>query len=208
MAAPHPVSWTLARLLHPLTRSGLLKEASTTALLPASALGIRAVEELHQQAVAMLNFQESPPEHLHGRLAFNVLPWKDDSGEEPLGGELAWEVGQLLGLEPSCCALQLLLLSAFHGHAYSIRAHLEEERSAEELRAELSGGGVRLSDDPPSLLDAQEGDPVLAHVAPSDKTKSHWLWAVSDSMGAGAAGSIVQQVERLAGGVPVLRSVD
>jgi hypothetical protein len=102
----------------------------------------------------------------------------------------------------------VLLMPTFHGDAYSVRVELEEKRSAAELTALLEGAGVPVAHAPPTLLDALEEQSLRAHVVPSGPARSHWLWAVSDSMGAGAAQEIVRQVERLAGRVPVLRSVE
>lgn len=46
-------------------------------------------------AMGVLNFQEISEENLHGRLAFNVLPWDDAVYGGALAEDLAWEVGCL-----------------------------------------------------------------------------------------------------------------
>ena len=206
VATPHPVAATLVRLLQPLSVAGLLREAVATVLLPAASMGARALEELHEQAVGVLNFQELPEEHLHGRLAFNVLPWDDAVHGGALAEELAWEVGCLLRRAPTPCAIQLLRVSAFHGYAFSVRVTLESDVSRSELLEHLKGEHVQIATGSISLSEAMNADSVVVNASPAGSPRSYWLWAVADSLGAVAAANIVGQVEQHAAQVPVIRS--
>jgi len=207
VATPHPVAATLVRLLQPLSAAGLLREAVATILLPAASLGPRAVDELQQQAVGVLNFQEVPENHLHGRLAFNVLPWDHAVYGEASGEDLAWEVGCLLRRPPMQCAIQLLRVSTFHGYAFSVRVALESDVSQSELLQHLKGEHVQIATGEVSLTEATNSSSVVVAALPAGSPRSYWLWAVADSMGAVAAANIVEVVEQRVAQVPVIRSV-
>lgn len=207
VAAPHPVAATLVRLLQPLSGAGLLHEAAATVLLPAASLGPRAVEELQQQAVGVLNFQDLPDDHLHGRLAFNVLPWDDAEHGGASAEDLAWEVGCLLGRSSSQCSIQLLRVSTFHGYAFSIRVTLESDVSPSELLQHLKGEHVQIATGNVSLVEAMNGTSVVVTASPAGAPRSYWLWAVADSLGAVAAANIVDLVEQCAAQVSLTGKV-
>jgi len=206
VATPQPVAATLARLLDPLCAAGLLRDAAATALHPAASLGAPAVEELHQQAVGVLNFHELPEEHLHGRLAFNVLPWDHAVHSGAPAEDLVWEVGQLLGKTPAPCAVHLLIVPAFYGYAFSVRLTLESDLPASELLQHLKGEHVEIATDSVSLSEAMNSSSVMVSASTAGSPRSFWLWAVADSLGAVAAANIVDQIEHAAAQVPVLRS--
>jgi aspartate-semialdehyde dehydrogenase len=204
LAAPQPVASTLARLLHPLSRAGLLQEAGATVLLPAAALGLEAVKELHQQAVEVMSFQVPPEEHLKRQLAFNVLPWEDPLRAESasLAEDLAMEVGRLLQREDSPCDLQLLLVPAFHGFGFSLRLSLEKAIPVDEVMDRLQGEGIEVGDGAASTKDALESEHILVSRARLVSPHVCRLWAVADSLGAGAADNVVRLVEHLSSGAP------
>ena len=71
---PHSASIVLARVLSRLHRSFGLLRASVTILEPASERGSAGVDELQEQTVGLLNFQQVQHRVFSGQLAFNLLP--------------------------------------------------------------------------------------------------------------------------------------
>lgn len=202
VAAPQPPAFTLAALLAPPARAGMLAAASATVLLPAATLGDKALEELYQQSVALLNFTELPRAHLGAQLAFNVQPWEHPArpGSGGLAEDLAWEVGRFLPEGAPPVDLNLLLAPAFHGHAYSIRLELAGGADAGDLAESLRSSGIGVAPGgPASPAEVVESAKVQVSRLRSVRPGTCWLWAVADSLGSGAAESIRRLAASLAG---------
>src|SRR5256712_5505509 len=98
IATPHPVSQLLSTLLAPLRRHGGLREASAVVLQPASHFDAAGIDELYQQAISLMNFQEMPKEIFGRQLAFNVLPaWPQEEGGTP-GEDRPGLEGEIMGI--------------------------------------------------------------------------------------------------------------
>lgn len=200
LAVPQPVSTTLATLLDPLVRDALVVSAHATVLLPASSLGERAAEELYQQTLGLLNFTELPRQRLAHQLAFNILPWEDPTrpGSRGLATALAREVEALLGAGAPACDLQLLLAPTFHGYGYSVRLQARAGTGEAEVAERLQAAGLHVAREggaPASPVEAlQQGEQVLISRLHRVAEDAIWVWAVADSLGAGAAENLVQVV--------------
>ncbi len=205
LAAPHPVAFSLAQLLHPLTAAGLLRHASASVLLPAAALGAKAVEELHQQTLAVLSFQEPPKEHLRDQLAFNTLPLGAGAGNP--GHRIAKEISAVLGEGAAPCDVQLLLVPSYNGYGFSLHVSLTEELTCDTLRKRLASEGVRLAQQSATPRQALEHNEILVGPVEAASSRAHWIWAVADSLGAGAAENVVGLVDHLAGDLTVKQEV-
>src|SRR5215471_634067 len=71
---PHPATIVIARLLWRLNHSFGLRSCSLTLLEPASERGNSGVDELQEQTVSLLNFQNVEKKVFAGQLSFNILP--------------------------------------------------------------------------------------------------------------------------------------
>jgi aspartate-semialdehyde dehydrogenase len=77
----HPAAIVLGLLLTRAVNSAGVRTAVATILEPASEQGRRGMDELHQQTVNLLSFQQLPKEVFDSQVAFNVLPrYGDQSG--------------------------------------------------------------------------------------------------------------------------------
>jgi aspartate-semialdehyde dehydrogenase len=202
VGAPHPVAATLASILFPLAHAGLLCGAGATVLLPASALGEKAVEELYRQTLGLLNFTDWPRDQLAHQLAFNVLPFEDPArpGSASLAEDIGAEIARLLGDDAPGCDVQLLLAPTFNGFGYSLRLASPPRVSAPELSRCLAAAGLSISgtaEDPVTPVDAvrREGT-LVSRIRPAGDGVC-WLWAVADSLGDGAAENVVCLAEEL-----------
>jgi aspartate-semialdehyde dehydrogenase len=201
IAAPQPAAATLATLLAPLARERWLEGVTAIVLAPASELGEKAVEELYQQSVALLNFSEFPRERLGAQLAFNILSWDRPSRSNRLGTaeDVAEDVARLLPHGAPRVDVELLLAPTFHGYGYSLHLRLAKEIDTETLKAALVADGVRVTPEGPAspvevMHDGAARVSRLRQVRPS----GHWMWAVADSLGERAAGNAVRLAEHLA----------
>src|SRR5213075_2829472 len=71
---PHPAAIVLVRVLAKLQQRFGIQTASVTILQPASERGSAGVDELQEQTVELLNFQQVQNRVFSGQLAFNILP--------------------------------------------------------------------------------------------------------------------------------------
>src|ERR1700732_1592530 len=69
----HPAAVTLALLLLRARKAGVIRSAVATVFEPASEQGQKGMDELHQQTVNLLSFQNLPKEVFDVQVAFNMV---------------------------------------------------------------------------------------------------------------------------------------
>src|SRR5271157_1978894 len=141
----HPAAIVLALLLLRVQRAGQITRAVVTAFEPASEHGRRGMDELHEQTVNLLSFQQLPRTVFDAQVAFNML---DRYGEKSSSSLVSVETRiqrhfrTIVGESLAVPSLMLLHAPIFHGHAFSIYIELEQSVQLEELVAALSGDHV------------------------------------------------------------------
>jgi aspartate-semialdehyde dehydrogenase len=176
-----------------------------------SGTGRRAVDELADQAHAMLHQIDPPaPEVYPHRIANNVLPQVEmfRAGDDYTTEErkMINETHKILGddsvrISPTCVRVPVPV-----GHSQSINVRTREDLPPERCRELLSGApSVTVVDDPadgvyPLASDAAGRDDVLVGRVRRDPTEERTLnlWVVSDNLRKGAALNAVQLAELLA----------
>ena len=189
---PHPLSLVLYDLLRPVDRGPGIDEAVAVVLRPAADYGKAGVEELRQQTVHVLNFDEMPVETFGRQLAFNIVPDPALSCAIPgLEQEIPTQVAQMLGWERERLTLRFLAAPLFYGHGVELRlrtpngAELDEVRRAlaESDLAPRQGGG-------PSIwtpLEVANERAIRVGDLSADGLGGFWIWAVAGRSGARAA---------------------
>src|SRR3989441_4265975 len=119
---PHPAAIVLGRVLADLHNKFVVQSAAVTVLEPASERGNAGVDELQEQTVNLLNFQQVENKVFGGQLAFNILPEEENSArtESRILEQLDSIVGKTVP-KPAVLALQA---PVFHSHAYSMSVDL------------------------------------------------------------------------------------
>ena len=197
-AVPHPLALVLAEVLHPLHRELGLAEATAVVIRPAADFGRKAVEELRDQTVCLLNFSQVPVTTLGRQLAFNIVP---DAllaaGQRGLESRINREVSDLLGWAESRFAVKLLAASVFYGHGIQLRFRLARDASLEEVRSVLEQDGLlRSSAAKPAAtpLDVTDEMRMSLSELSEDGMGAYWLWVVAGETAARGA----QRAVRLA----------
>ncbi|HEY0786235.1 MAG TPA: Asd/ArgC dimerization domain-containing protein [Acidobacteriaceae bacterium] len=188
----HIAATALALIVARLQDLGAVRSVWATALEPSSEHGRAAVDELHQQTVTLLNFQNMPKEIYDLQVAFNVTP---GLGEQAKIDLLAIETGirrhyeLLSGGRLPHAGIQLLQVPAFHGYGLSIGVELERGVSLEHFEAALGGEHIDVilgENDPPSNLSSAGQDEILVRVRPADAIEAlptrFWVWAAFDNL--------------------------
>jgi aspartate-semialdehyde dehydrogenase len=175
-----------------------------------SGTGQRAVEELHDQARAVLEAQELPaPSVYPHQIAFNVLPqverFKDGDDYTTEERKMMAETRKILGDESIGISATCVRVPVYTGHSESVNVQTRKALSPEECRELLGGApGVTVVDDPadaiyPLAIDVAGRDDVLVGRIRRDPSHERCLnlWVVGDNLRKGAATNAVQLAELL-----------
>jgi aspartate-semialdehyde dehydrogenase len=175
-----------------------------------SGTGQRAVEELHDQALAIIEAKEmAPPSVYPHQIAFNVLPqvekFKDGDDYTTEERKMMAETRKILGTDDIGISATCVRVPVYTGHSESINVQTREPLSPEECRELLAAApGLVVIDDPanglyPLAIDAAGRDEVLVGRIRRDPSHERCLnlWVVGDNLRKGAATNAVQVAELL-----------
>lgn len=188
----HPAAVALVLLLGRMAQNAPIRSAAATILEPASEYGRAAMDELHQQTVKLLSFQELPKQVYDTQVAFNSTPAFGDAAKFSLAASesrirrhYAILAGQRLP-EPD---IQLLHIPVFHGYGISLAVELTQPTSLDQMEASLAGEYVEVTTadaDPPTNLSVAGQPNVLVRVRPHNtsdpETTRFRLWAGFDNL--------------------------
>jgi aspartate-semialdehyde dehydrogenase len=175
-----------------------------------SGTGQKAVEELHDQARAILEAQELPaPAVYPHQIAFNVVPqvesFKDGDDYTTEERKVMAETRKILGAPDIGITATCVRVPVYTGHSESINLQTRDPFSPEECRDLLAATpGVQVIDDPanglyPMAIDAAGQDDVFVGRIRRDDSHERCLnlWVVGDNLRKGAATNAVQVAELL-----------
>lgn len=190
----HPAALALGLLLDRLQMAAPVRFAAATLLEPASDFGRAAMDELHQQTVALLSFQGLPRAIYDAQAAYNLLLGLGETAAVNLSSveaRIRRHYDALSAGRWPALALQVVHAPVFHGHTMSIAIELERPVDISALEESLSGDHVDLvleDTDSPSNLAATGQNDVLVRLRPEqgqrnpNQASRFWLWAASDNL--------------------------
>jgi aspartate-semialdehyde dehydrogenase len=201
----HPVALALALLVGRIAQSAPVRSASATVLEPASQYGRAAMDELHQQTVKLLNFQDLPKQVYDTQVAFNATPVFGESALYNLAESetrMRRHYGLLAGERLPEAGIQVLHAPVFHGYGISMAVELEHPVSLDQMEASLAGEHVDVitaDGDPPTNLSVAGQPEVLVRVRPqgghdADGTR-FWIWAGMDNLRIAALNALACALE-------------
>ena len=200
----HPAAVVIALLAARAQKSRPLRRLLVTAFEPASERGKRGMDELHDQTVNLLSFQQLPTNVYGTQVAFNIVP---SFGQEtvPALSEIESRIlghyERISGGRLPVPSLILLQAPVFHAHAFSIYIEFENPVSLEEFEAALVGDHVEiahtLADNPSNVnVAGQEQLQVMVKADPAQEN-GFWLWVTADNLRISAT-MAVECAERMA----------
>jgi aspartate-semialdehyde dehydrogenase len=215
VANPNCSTMQMVVALKPLLDAVGIERIVVSTYQSTSGTGVRAVDELHAQAHAMLHeVDPAAPEVYPHQIAFNVLPqvesFSDGDDYTTEERKMMAETRKVLGVEDLRISATCARVPVVTGHSESINLQTREDLSPERCRELLSDApGVAVLDDPaaaiyPTALDAAGRDEVLVGRIRRDPSHERTLnlWVVGDNLRKGAALNAVQLAELLyAGGL-------
>ncbi|MEA2457207.1 MAG: aspartate-semialdehyde dehydrogenase, partial [Thermoleophilaceae bacterium] len=208
IANPNCSTMQMMVALKPILDAVGIERLVITTMQSVSGTGQRAVEELHDQAQAVIEAKEiAPPSMYPHQIAFNVLPV---AGSFPEGSDYTDEELKLvnetrkilsqpgIGVSATCTRVPV-----YTGHSESVNVQTRDPLSPEECRDLLAAApGLDVLDDPsngvyPLAIAAAGRDEVLVGRIRRDPSHERCLnmFIVGDNLRKGAATNAVQLAE-------------
>ncbi|MBV8051360.1 MAG: segregation protein B [Acidobacteriaceae bacterium] len=185
----HPAAVVLALLALRLQRSFRLKSMAAILFEPASEHGQKGMDELHEQTVKLLSFQDMPKNVFGTQVAFNMVSRYGEQSVPALstvGDRVLKHYRRIAGddvLQPSLFAIQAPI---FHGHAFAIHVEVAATADLEQLSKALAGEHVNVThgaDDAPTNVNAAGQSDIQVSVLPDTNQQNRfWLWAATDNL--------------------------
>jgi len=185
----HPAAVALTLLALRARKAGTLRRIVATVFEPVSEQGRRGMDELHEQTVNLLSFQQQPTGVFDSQVAFNMLGRYGESAERSLESaerRIAAHLRKLVGDRVPVPSLVLVQAPVFHAHTFSLYIELESSISAGDFSRALAGEHVLLARSPeeaPSNVNVAGKDEIMVAVRrDAAHENGFWLWAAVDNL--------------------------
>src|SRR5579859_692016 len=189
VVAAHPAAVVMALLLSRAAKAGAVRSASVSIFEPVSEQGRRGMDELHEQTVNLLSFQNLPHQVFDSQVAFNMIDRYGRTSAHPLEAterRISSHLRRLLGDGAALPALTLVQAPVFHAHTFSIYIELEKAIAIGDFTRVIAGEHVQLArnpEDSPSNVNVAGKDEIMVAVRhDSAHENGFWLWAAVDNL--------------------------
>jgi aspartate-semialdehyde dehydrogenase len=201
----HPVAVALALIAARIKSKLSLTTFAATVMEPASEHGRSAMDEMHQQTVSLLSFQELPREQYDAQVSFNLLPALGEHAKVNLGStdkRIRSHYSLLTNGAVPSLSLQLVQAPVFHGYVASVFVELKEEKTVKQIEQALAGDHIDIvteGSEPPSNLSAAGQEEIMVSVTSDSGDEASgtrfWLWIAADNLKFAAQHAIACAVE-------------
>src|SRR5438034_3546736 len=185
----HPAAVVLALLLLRVQKANAVKRVVATVYEPASEHGQRGMDELHEQTVNLLSFQQLPKNVFDIQVAFNMVSRYGQQAAPALATvehRVLKHYQRIAGKDAPLPSLLLVQAPIFHGHAFAVHVELEQAMELATFSQALAGEHVNITllaeEAPTNVNAAGQGDVLLSIVPDANSANSFWLWAASDNL--------------------------
>ena len=184
----HPAATVLALLALRSAKAGKIHSMVATVFEPASETGQKGMDELHEQTVNLLSFQELPKNVFDIQVAFNLAARYGQRSElalEAVSERIRKHYRRIArgAAEP---ALQVLQAPVFHGHGFSVYLEMEKPVAVADFSQALAGEHVIVcaspEDTPTSVSAAGQEDIMVALTSDANHKNGVWIWATTDNL--------------------------
>lgn len=188
VVAAHPAATVLALLALRSAKAGKVQRFVATVYEPASEHGQKGMDELHEQTVNLLSFQELPKNVFDAQVAFNMLARYGPRSEPALDVVSQRILQHYRQIAPGAAEPSLLLLQApiFHGHAFSIYIETGKPVALDDFSQALTGDHIVLArgpeEVPTNVSAAGQGDILVSLARDANHENGVWLWAATDNL--------------------------
>ena len=203
IANPNCSTIQMVVALNPIHKKFGIKRLVISTYQAVSGSGVKAINELTEQAKAFVAGKPCVAEVYPHPIAFNVLPQIDsflDSGYSREEMKMVNETRKILGDQEIGITATTVRVPVFYSHSESVNVETFKHATSDQIRSLLeTAPGVKVLDDPqnsvyPLALDAQGNDLTFVGRIREDVSIENGidLWIVSDNIRKGAATNTVQ----------------
>jgi aspartate-semialdehyde dehydrogenase len=185
----HPAAVVTALLLLRLQKASPIRRVAVTVFEPVSEQGRRGMDELHEQTVNLLSFQQMPTGVFDSQVAFNMIGRYGPASArslESIERRIIGHLRTLLGEQAPMPALTLVEAPVFHAHTFSIYVELEKPVSDGDFSHALAGEHLQIArsqEDSPSNVNVAGKDEILIALRhDASQENGFWLWAAVDNL--------------------------
>jgi aspartate-semialdehyde dehydrogenase len=189
IVAAHPAAVVLALLLLRAGKAGKVRSSVASIFEPVSEQGRRGMDELHEQTVNLLSFQQMPTGVFDSQVAFNMIDRYGRASAHPLESaerRIGSHLRGLLGDNAVLPAVALLQAPVFHAHTFSVYLEMESGVASGDFTRALAGEHVHIArapEDSPSNVNVAGKDEIMVAVRrDSVHENGFWLWAAVDNL--------------------------
>lgn len=184
----HPAAIGLAMLVLRTAKADKIRRIVATIFEPVSERGQKGMDELHEQTVNLLSFQELPKNVYDAQIAFNLIARYGEKSQHSLDGisqRILKHYRQIAhgAVEPSMMVVQA---PVFHGHAFSIYLEMEKQVAIGDFTQVLAGDHITVTsgaeDAPSNVSAAGQGDLLVAASRDASHENGIWLWVTADNL--------------------------
>lgn len=193
----HPASVVLALLLLRVQKVGNVIGASATVFEPASEHGQKGMDELHEQTVNLLSFQQLPKNIFDTQIAFNMVSRYGEQSLPPLAtvqDRIMKHYRRIAGQDAPTFSLLVVQAPIFHGHAFAVHITMAQPADISLLSPALAGDHVTIplpaEDAPSNVSVAGQPDVSLSILPDASNENGFWLWAASDNLRVAASNAV------------------
>ena len=187
--AAHPASVVLALLALRLQKAVNVKAMVALVFEPASEHGQKGMDELHQQTVNLLSFQEMPKLVFDTQVAFNMVSRYGEQSAPALStveSRILKHYRQIAGQNAPAPSLLLVQAPIFHGHAFAIHGEIDQVADVESIAKALAGEHVNVThgaeDAPTNVSAGGQGDIQVSVLPDASQQNGFWIWAAADNL--------------------------
>ncbi len=208
IANPNCSTIQMVVVLKPIHDAARIKRVVVTTFQSVSGTGKKAMDELLQQTIDLLNFKEIKCNVYPHQIAFNVLPHIDkflENGYTKEEVKMVNETKKIMGDDSIRLTATTVRVPVFRCHSESLNIETEKKLTPDEVRAILSKSpGIVVFDAPeknvyPLPVDVAGKDETYVGRIREDESIENGInmWIVADNLRKGAALNAVQIAEKL-----------
>jgi aspartate-semialdehyde dehydrogenase len=204
----HPSAVVLALLLLRVNAAMPVQRSVATVFEPASESGRKGMDELHEQTVNLLSFQQLPKKVFDVQVAFNLVSRYGENAATSLssvGDRIAKHFRKIVSGQASLPSTQIVQAPIFHGSAVSLNLQFSQIADIARISGALAGEHVAMvgtSEEAPSNVNAAgQGDILVSVTGDAADPNSAWIWATADNLRV-AASTAVEAAESMAAARP------
>jgi aspartate-semialdehyde dehydrogenase len=197
IVAAHPASVVLALVALRAGKAARVDRMIVTVYEPASEHGQKGMDELHEQTVNLLSFQQLPKAIFDTQVAFNMVSRygeKASATMQSVEQRILRHYERIAGKSAPKPSLLLLQAPIFHGHVFGIYLEFASAVTPETLEEALAGEHITVTksieDSPSNVNAAGQGGILVAITTDPARANGLWLWAATDNLRIGAVTAV------------------